>query len=77
MLDSQFYTKRGRLTSYALACGYIEKHYDNSQSVTLWYEGSVYHVRHFDHKLIKWYLDSCYETLTEARKAFDTCVKNV
>lgn len=77
MLDKQFYTSKGRLTHYALACGYIEKFYDNNQTITLWMEHNTLHVRHFDHKKVVWYLDKCYDTLTEARKAYDNAVKTV
>lgn len=77
MLDSQFYNKKGELTRYALACGYIMKHYDNNQSVTLWMEHNTLHVRHFNHKTVEWYLDKCYDTLAEARKAYYACIKSI
>lgn len=49
MLDSKFYTKRGRLNRYALACGYVERvatpvETADFKSVTLNMEGSVIHV---------------------------------
>lgn len=75
MLDSQFYNKKGELTKYALACGYIQKFYDNNQTVTLWMEHNTLHVRHFNHKTIEWYLDKCFDTLTDARKAYNLAVK--
>ena len=44
----QFKTKTGRLTVYALACGYVERsERDNGNRVSLSREGSLYHVRGF------------------------------
>jgi hypothetical protein len=40
-----FYTRRGQLTAYALACGYLERR----GAFTLWREHGVYHVRGFGH----------------------------
>lgn len=68
MLDKQFYNSKGELTPYALACGYIQKHYDNNQTVTLWREGNIYHVRHFNHKTVEWYIDTCFERCKQADK---------
>jgi len=65
------------LSSYALACGCIErKHYGNVQ-VTLWLEHGTYHVRAHDfeqHKRIFW--DS-FRTLSQARKCFSAAGKRL
>lgn len=66
----QFYTSKGWLTSYALTCGYIEKHTHNGLQVTLWKEHGVYHVRAHDfntHMRLFW--DVTY-SITEARKIY-------
>ena len=69
---------RNRLTSYALACGYLEQIDLNGVRVTLWMENgceSPYHVRAHDfneHLRKAW---ECFETLAEARRFFRTCVK--
>ena len=72
----RFRTARGRLTHYALACGYIETREVNGVSVTLWHEGGpCLHVRaHGPQGRIFW--DS-FPTLTEARKRFDKAVREL
>lgn len=75
-LSPSFTTKAGRLTPYALACGYQEKYETHPRQaagygLTLWREGGVYHVRAHDydeHKRLAW---KTFETLTPARKYFD------
>ena len=42
-MSSKFYTKRGLLTRYSFACGYVEK----KDGLTLHMEHGVYHVRGF------------------------------
>ena len=45
--DRKFYTRSGRLTRYAFACGYIELFESGNHLVTLWHEGGpCYHVRY-------------------------------
>lgn len=69
-------TKAGRLTHYALACGYVEAHEAHGIQTMLWLEHSVYHVRRHDfneHRRICW---ESFGSLTAARKYFDE-VKNV
>ena len=70
-----FYTTDGKLTSYALACGYVERHdddyRDSSVSTRLWREHTVYHVLSdrdtaTSHSRLSW---ETFATLTEARKA--------
>jgi len=79
MTSDKFKTKKGRLTPYALACGYIEeKNVIGSEetNVTLWHEGGpYYHVRAHDraeHKRLFW---ESFEKLTDARRCFDRAVK--
>ncbi len=48
----KFWTRAGRLTRYAFACGYIEKFEIGRHCVTLWHEGGpCYHVRYHIHDL--------------------------
>lgn len=66
----RFYTKDGRLTPYALACGYMEEKYYGSVQVTLLYRHSVYHVRAYDHeKKVRRFWET-FRTLTEARRYY-------
>ncbi len=48
MYDPKFYTKRGRLNRYGLACGYIEKTETKVGSCSLYMDGSVIHVTLFN-----------------------------
>lgn len=68
----QFYTAKGRLTPYALACGYLETKGDLAGlTVSLEQDASVFHVKAYDYASkvrIAW--DS-FQTLGEARKAYD------
>jgi hypothetical protein len=59
-MPTKFYSATGRLTAYALACGYIERKLDGPVEVELYCEDSVYHVRGF-----------CAET--KARLFWETC----
>lgn len=67
-------TKQGRLTSYALACGYIEiKQTEDGLRTTLWKEHGTFHVRHVQRgnrgeQKIYW---QAFGKLKEARKLFD------
>jgi hypothetical protein len=58
---NKFKTARGRLTAYALACGYIERY----GPWKLWYEHGVFHVNGIKHGQCYW--DTA-RTLTDARK---------
>ena len=42
-------TKTGRLTAYALLCGYTERREHEGVCTTLWAEHGHYHVRQHDH----------------------------
>lgn len=44
-----FYDKSGRLTAYALSCGYVELCTHGEVMVRLWHEHSTYRVRGHDH----------------------------
>ena len=46
-MKDKFKRKNGRLTAYALACGYLESHKvgDDAQAVTMGAEGAVYFVK--------------------------------
>ena len=71
----KFYTKKGWLTPYALACGYIEINRGGNIAearfrLTLELDSGVYHVRmydHLEHCRIAW---DCFEYLNDARRAF-------
>jgi hypothetical protein len=68
---NKFRTKAGRLTHYALACGYIERKETETIKIDLWHEGSCFHVRAHDfniHTRIFW---ESFNTLTNARKFYD------
>lgn len=74
---NEFYNKKGRLTRYALACGYIERFEEMGNSVTLWMEHGCIHVRqhsHIHNKRIFW---ESFENLNEARKRFDQAKKKL
>jgi hypothetical protein len=73
----QFYNSKGELTAYGLACGYIEKYEALQQSLTLWREGGIYHVRrhnHFHNKRVFWV---SFEKLTDARKTYNQHAKEI
>jgi len=68
-----FYTATGWLTSYALACGYIEQKLRQGIQTTLWMEHGCLHVRQHDFQSrgrIFW--DVFDRNLTAARKRFLT-----
>ena len=73
-MQTKFKTKAGRLTLYALACGYIERNEVSDLRLDLWHEGACFHVLAHDfanHNRVFW---ESFDTLTDARKFFD--VKN-
>jgi len=63
----RFYTKDGQLTSYALACGYVEQKNYGPIRITLFKDGGCYHVRAYDHDQKIRYFWEVFRTLTEAR----------
>jgi hypothetical protein len=62
--------KRGRLTAYGLACGYVEKREHGAINVTLWREHSCYHVRAYDNELKACRFWLSFNSLTKARAHF-------
>lgn len=80
-MQPKFKTKRGRLTSYSFACGYIEqkstdftKFRDSDLYTELYHEGACFHVRQFDRRPTAKTFRTMWETfdtITEARKYFD------
>ncbi len=70
---TKFKTANGRLTGYALACGYVERveSEDKSISIDLWREHDCYHVRAHNFNKGRIFWDSFDDNLTSARKRFD------
>jgi hypothetical protein len=76
MMIDKFRTKAGRLTPYALACGYIEKHEADNVTTTLWHEGGIlYHVRQHDFGRGARVFWESFERLTDARKCYDKAIR--
>lgn len=82
--DPMFHTKAGRLTPYALSCGYQEVHTKKRVPVgtrmdlrkgglvtRLYMEHGVYVVSKYDHDEKVRIHHTCHRTLSEARKMFD------
>jgi hypothetical protein len=71
-MDNKFRNKKGRLTPYAFACGYVEQKDLNGVQITLWNEGGpCYHVRAHDfntHERVFW---ESFPRLSDARRLFD------
>lgn len=70
-VNKPFYNSKGELTPYGLACGYVQKYEHLKQSVTLWREGGVYHVRRHNHLHNKRVFWDTFEKLTDARKVYN------
>lgn len=68
-MTDKFRTKAGRLTPYALACGYIERKENEALRLDLWHEGACFHVRAHDNTARLFW--ECFDTLTQARKFYD------
>lgn len=62
-------TKRGNLTAYGLACGYIEQSENGNNRVNLYRESCAYHVTSFNMYTGDKKRD-CYDTLKDAQKAY-------
>lgn len=88
MKSPKFFTSRGWLTDYALACGYIETQAEKVTntgtlehpnfkgiSVDMWLYSGVYHIRVHNFTEGKRVLWECEDTLPEARKFFTQCLK--
>ncbi len=66
----KFLTKRGLISAYGLACGYIERKRLGTVSVSLWSEHGVYHVRaHCSHHGRRFW--ESFRTLSAARKHYN------
>jgi hypothetical protein len=88
MTAPKFITRRRWLTSYALACGYVETQAQDvinkgtlewpdfkGVSVSMWLDCGVYHIRVHNHTEGQRVLWECKDTLPEARKFFSQCLK--
>lgn len=62
--------KRGRLTSYGLACGYVETKADGPLVVTLWREHGAYHVRARNERSGRRAFWESFRLLADARKHY-------
>jgi hypothetical protein len=69
--------ERGRLTSYGLSCGFIERERVGDVSITLWREHDCYHVRGHNHATGKRLFWDGYKRLDAARQAYSTSIKTV
>ena len=68
---NDLYTKTGMLTTYSLACGYIDRDESGFLCTTLWREHGVYHVKQLDfltHERKTW---NTFATLAEARESYE------
>lgn len=75
MTNAKFYTKDGRLTPYALACGYVEQKDYGPIRITLCFQHNCYHVLAYDHdrKVMRFW--ESFRTLTMARRYYKQCVR--
>lgn len=71
-MGTKIQTKRGRITRYGLACGYVERSDADEYRVSLWSEHGVLHVRAHDFKTGVRQLWHSTTDLREARRVFDT-----
>lgn len=68
--DQKFYTKKGDLSAYSFACGYVQSDSKEGIEKELYKEHGIFHVRVFENGTrTKW--ESLY-TLTEARKIYNS-----
>lgn len=61
-MRSKFYTNKGKLSSYAFSCGYVESKFKLNLSL----ENGVYHIKGYTKK-DSW-VHTSFRTLTKARK---------
>jgi hypothetical protein len=62
--------KKGKLTAYAFACGYVQQKEVGDLRLSLWRENGSWHIRAHDFSgkgRLFWH---CPKNLTDARKAF-------
>ena len=65
----KFKTKSGRLTPYALACGYIETKQVGAATLSLFFDGCTHvQARSEDKGRFLW---ECFDTITQGRRFFD------
>lgn len=76
-MRNRFETKRGRLTVYALACGYVERKEAGDVRLDLWHEGACFHVRAHDFAGRGRLFWESFPTLKEARRFFDSSKRHV
>lgn len=65
----KFKTKAGRLTPYALACGYIETKESGGVTLSLFLDGCP-HVQSRSEEKGR-FLWECFDTITQSRRFFD------
>ena len=65
----KFKTKAGRLTPYALACGYIETIETGDVTLSLFLDGCTHVQARSDEK--GRFLWECFDTITQGRRFFD------
>ena len=79
--EPRFKTAKGRLTPYALSCGYIERRALEGfadADVTLWHEGGpVFQVRAHDRETGTRLFWETTDTLGEARKVYDRAERKI
>ena len=71
-----FYDAKGRLTAYALACGYVERTKRGQVVTTLWSEDGVYHVRQHDFETSERVFWESFRVLGQARARFRQALKS-
>src|SRR5262245_30259096 len=77
MSNTSFHNQHGRLTAYALACGYVESKDIGQVNVALWQEHVVFHVRAHDRGTGRRVFWESFRTMTEARRLYDRASKIV
>jgi hypothetical protein len=71
-----FYTAKGELTRYSLACGYIQRFETSKGECTLWMEHGVFHVRqnNSDASRVFW---ETYNKIGEARRKYNNSMRSL
>lgn len=66
-----FKRKDGRLTAYALHCGYVQRayNYNGERKVELYCEHGMYHVRYFDYPMDEREWET-FDTVNEAWRCY-------
>jgi predicted metal-dependent hydrolase len=71
MTTLEIHDTKGRLTSYGLSCGFIERKQASGVSVTLWREHACYHVRMVECDTARRIFWFSFRTLGDARRHYD------